>query len=73
MTRLRRIADRDRIFFITVRLGRGITPLSPGERDIVQEYVAAEHAAYKFLLFGYVVMPDHLHRFTLAYKLECTA
>jgi putative transposase len=61
MTRLRRIADHDRIFFITVRLGRGITPLSPGERDIVQEYVAAERAAYKFLLFGYVVMPDHLH------------
>ena len=61
MTRLRRIADHDRIFFITVRLGRGITPLSPGERDIVREYVAAERAAYKFLLFGYAVMPDHLH------------
>ena len=61
MTRLRRIADHDRIFFITVRLGRGIMPLSPGERDIVQEYVAAERAACKFLLFGYVVMPDHLH------------
>jgi len=61
MTRLRRIADHDRIFFITVRLGRGTTPLSPGERDIVREYVAAERAAYKFLLFGYAVMPDHLH------------
>ncbi len=61
MTRLRRIADHDRIFFITVRLGRGITPLCPSERDVVQEYIAAERAAGTFLLFGYVVMPDHLH------------
>ena len=61
MTRLRRIADRDRIFFITVRLGRGITPLCPSEQDIVQEYVAAERSAGTFLLFGYVVMLDHFH------------
>jgi len=61
MTRLRRIADHDRIFFITARLGRGIRPLCPSERDVVQEYVVAERAAGAFLLFGYVVMPDHLH------------
>jgi putative transposase len=61
VTRLRRIADHDRIFFITVRLGRGIKPLYPSERDIVREYIAAERAADTFFLFGYVVMPDHLH------------
>jgi putative transposase len=61
VTRLRRIADRDRIFFITARLGRGVAPLSSTERDIVEEYVFGERAARTFLLFGYVVMPDHLH------------
>jgi putative transposase len=61
VTRLRRIADHDRIFFITVRLGRGVGPLSSSERDIVLEYIAAERAAGTFQLFGYVVMPDHLH------------
>ena len=61
VTRLRRIADHDRIFFITARLGRGVGPLSSTERHIVLEYVFAERAAHTFLLFGYVVMPDHLH------------
>ena len=61
MTRLRRIADHDRIFFITVRVGRGVGLLSPAERDIVLQYVAAERSKGTFLIFGYVVMPDHLH------------
>ncbi len=61
MTRLRRIADHDRIFFITARLGRGVASLSPSERDVVLEYIAAERAAGTFQLFAYVVMPDHLH------------
>ena len=61
VTRLRRIADHDRIFFITVRVGRGVGLLSPAERDIVLQYVAAERSKGTFLIFGYVVMPDHLH------------
>ena len=61
MTRLRRIADHDRIFFVTVRVGRGVSPLSPSERHIVVEYIAAERSNGTFLVFGYVVMPDHLH------------
>lgn len=35
--------------------------MSSAERGIVLEYVFAERAAHTFLLFGYVVMPDHLH------------
>jgi putative transposase len=61
VTRLRRISDRDRIFFITVCLGRGVTALTPSERDVVQEYIGAERGAGTFLLFGYVIMPDHFH------------
>src|SRR6266699_885195 len=64
MTRLRRIADHDRIFFITTCLGRGITPLCPSERDVVQEYVAAERAASAFLLFApfRAGLQDGMHR-----------
>jgi putative transposase len=61
VTRLRRIADRDRIFFVTTNLGRGVPPLSAQERDLVLDDVALERVAGGFLLFGYVVMPDHLH------------
>jgi len=61
VTRLRRIADHDRIFFITARIGRGLDSLSPSERTIIVQYIAAERAVGRFLLFGFVVMPDHRH------------
>jgi REP-associated tyrosine transposase len=61
VSRLRRIADRDRIFFVTTNLARGIASLTPVERDMVLAQLDRQHTAGDFLLFGYVVMSDHLH------------
>jgi putative transposase len=61
MSRLRRIVDRDRIFFVTTNLARAVPILSPSERDLVLEQLKRQHTQGDFLLFGYVVMPGHLH------------
>jgi putative transposase len=61
MSRLRRIVDRDRIFFVTTNLARAVPALSPRERDLVLEQLERQHTQGDFLLFGYVLMPGHLH------------
>jgi putative transposase len=61
VTRLRRLADTDRTFFITANLARGVTPLVPKERDLLLEQLARQRSGGQLLLFGYVVMPNHLH------------
>jgi putative transposase len=61
MSRLRRIADRDRIFFITTNLARPTSALSPAERDVMLRHIDQQHTRGDFLLFGYVVMPSHFH------------
>ena len=61
MTRLRRIETRDRIFFVTTNLARGTPELAIAERDLLLRQIVRQRAAGGFLLFGYVVMPDHLH------------
>src|SRR5438270_7568907 len=61
VTRLRRIADHDRDRKST-RLNSSHSQTSYSVFCLKnQEYVFAERAAHTFLLFGYVVMPDHLH------------
>jgi len=67
VSRLRRIADRDRIFFITTNLAKGVTPLTPAERDLVVEVLVAERSR-GVLLFGYVIMPDHVHLLANPYR-----
>jgi len=61
MVRFRRIENRDRIFFLTTNLARGVTYLQPAERDWILMAISEERQRGSFLLFGYVVMPDHLH------------
>ena len=61
MTRLRRIESRERIFFVTTNLARGAAQLGIGERDLLLGQLGRQRAAGGFLLFGYMVMPDHLH------------
>lgn len=61
MTRLRRIATRDRIFFLTTNVERAFGPLSSSERSLILRIIDAGHRKGSFWLFGYVVMPDHLH------------
>jgi putative transposase len=61
MSRLRRIADRDRVFFVTTNIGDGVQPLGPAERDAIVLQLSQQRAHRDFCLFGYVVMPTHLH------------
>lgn len=61
MTRLRRIADRDRIFFITTNLRPRSPALTSGERDVVLKQLVRQHTTDEFLLFAHVIMPSHVH------------
>jgi REP element-mobilizing transposase RayT len=61
MSRLRRIADWDRIFFITTNLAPLVSPFSSADRDLVLRHLDRQHRRGDFLLFGYVVMPSHFH------------
>src|SRR5258708_37190708 len=61
MSRLRRIADRDRIFFVTTNLATGVAPLSAEERSLVLQTLAEVRTSHSFLVLGYVIMPDHAH------------
>jgi putative transposase len=61
VTRLRRIADRDRIFFVKANLHRRAPRLSGAERDLLLNQLGRQHAANQFLIFAYVIMPTHFH------------
>jgi len=61
MSRLRRIERIGRYFFITTNLARGRSPFSPAEGSLCLEHLARARAKFRFALFGYVVMPDHVH------------
>jgi putative transposase len=61
MTRLRRIEVRDRIFFITFNIARGVASLSESEMDVVLATLQELRGPNDLALYGYVVMPDHAH------------
>jgi REP element-mobilizing transposase RayT len=61
MTRLRRIEDRDRIFFVTTNLAPKVVPFIPEERDLILSAIETHKLRSDFLLFGYMVMPTHVH------------
>jgi putative transposase len=61
VTRRRRIADRDRIFFVTSNLRAHLPALRDTERDLILKQLARQRAADEFLLFAYVIMPSHVH------------
>src|SRR5258708_9628361 len=61
MSRLRRIADRDRIFFVTTNLAKGAASFSPEERDVLLTILDTLRTSHDFLVLGYVIMPDHAH------------
>jgi REP-associated tyrosine transposase len=61
MSRLRRIEARDRFFFVTSNLGRGVTPLMPAERNLLLTILSEQRNRGDFFLFGYVLMPSHVH------------
>ena len=61
MTRIRRIETLNRIFFVTFNLDRSAKPLQPTERTILLSILHRLRAPNDFALYGYVVMPDHVH------------
>jgi REP element-mobilizing transposase RayT len=61
MSCLRRIEQQDRIFFVTSNLARGAPNLSPTERELALNSLSETRTTQGFVLFGYVVMPDHVH------------
>jgi putative transposase len=61
MSRLRRIEQSDRIFFITTNVSKNVPLLRPPEMDLLLDILDHVRHAAAFLLLGYVVMPDHAH------------
>ena len=61
MSRLRRIEQSYRYFFVTTNLAEGIAPFSPSERDQVLSDLHMVRSSHDFLLLAYVIMPDHVH------------
>ena len=61
MTRLRRIEDRDRFFFITTNLARNVPALAGAECNLILTTLTKQRQRGDFFLFGFVVMPTHLH------------
>jgi putative transposase len=61
MSRLRRIEPNGRYFFVTTNLIRSTQPLSGAERFLCLDHLREARARFGFALFGYVVMPDHVH------------
>ena len=61
MTRLRRIEDADRVFFVTTNVARDVNALAAAERDLILTRLADQRQRGDFFLFGYVVMPSHVH------------
>src|SRR6267142_5559708 len=61
MTRLRRIEVSDRIFFVTTNLASNAAPLAIVERDLILTTLADQRQRGDFFLFGFAVMPTHLH------------
>jgi hypothetical protein len=51
VTRLRRIADRDRIFFVTANLHRTARRFTVAECDLLLNQLGRQHAANQFLIF----------------------
>jgi putative transposase len=61
VTRLRRIEVSDRFFFVTTNLALNVSPLNPSERGLILQILGSQRCRGDFFLFGYVVMPTHLH------------
>jgi putative transposase len=61
MSRLRRIENADRYFFLTTNIEKNIRALDSAERDLCLTELSNARAKHKFSLFAYVIMPTHAH------------
>ena len=65
MSRLRRVAQHSRFFFITCNLERGIRPLCDSEFELLAKALRSVRRKVPFALCGYCFMPDHWHAILL--------
>ncbi len=70
MSRLRRIEQSHRFFFVSTNLVPQCSPLSPAERTLVLHDLKAIRSSRDFSLFSYVILPTDLH--LLLYPRETT-
>jgi putative transposase len=61
VSNVRRLRITDRVFFITIRLHRGVAPFSTLEYRLMIAVLEASRRRLGFSLCGYVLMPDHWH------------
>ena len=59
--KVKRLLVSDRIFFVTVNLRRDMAFLDRAEFPLVIDALEESRRREKFLLCGYVLMPDHWH------------
>ena len=61
MSRLHRLRTTDRIFFVTVNLRRSVDIFRESEYLLLIDALEGARRRLGFLLYGYVLMPDHWH------------
>jgi REP element-mobilizing transposase RayT len=61
VSHVHRLRTSDRIFSVTVNLRRALAPLAGDEYGLVLSALAESRRKLHFLLYGYVLMPDHWH------------
>lgn len=61
MSRVHRLRITDRIFFVSVSLRRGVEAFREPEYRLLIEVLEGARRRLRFLLCGYVLMPDHWH------------
>jgi REP-associated tyrosine transposase len=73
VSRLRRIEQRQRYFFVTTNLLERVPELTPGERSHVLEQLDRTRMKMGFFLYSYVVMPTHVHLLLWPQQSDLTA
>jgi putative transposase len=61
VSHVHRLRTSDRIFFVTVNLRRRVEPFRTAECAVLIEALEGARRRRGFLLYGYVLMPDHWH------------
>ena len=61
MSHVQRLLTTDRNFFVTANLRRAQAPLADDEFPLVAAAIDESRRRLRFLLCGYVLMPDHWH------------
>ena len=61
MSHVHRLRTTERIFFVTVNLRRQAEPFRDTEYPLMIEALEGARKRLGFLLYGYVLMPDHWH------------